>query len=137
MNSRFENSRSLCSRFAAATFLLTLTWLASCANPEMLSPSDESTQRSPISPAEAVRRAGPHLDSLFHLRCEKRLDRDWCEKPARDYVILLGDYYHVTRESYPYKTLQAYLEPAVRVHRKTGKLLLPDGTVPENSPPSR
>ena len=100
--------------------------IQACASPEMVAPGDESTARSRISAAEALRLAKPHLESIFHQRCEKRIDKRWCEKPALDHVLILGDYYHVTRESYPYKTIQAYVKPAVRVHRETGALSFTD-----------
>jgi hypothetical protein len=115
------------ARYALALIACTVLLLTACASPEMVSVSDESTQRSPVSAAEATRRALPHLPAVFKLRCEKRLNKSWCNKPARDYVLIVGDYYHVTRESYPYKTIQAYVEPAVRVHRQTGELQLPQG----------
>lgn len=115
------------ARYALVHTACTLFLLTACASPEMVSASDESTQRSPVSPAEAKRRALPHLPAVFKLRCEKRMDKSWCTKPARDHVLIVGEYYHVTRESYPYKTLQAYVEPAVRIHRQTGELLLPEG----------
>ncbi len=92
----------------------------------MVSPTDSSTARSPISPAEAVKLAAPHLELLFRQRCQRRIDKRWCDKPARDYVLIQGAFYYVTRESYPYKTINAYLEPAVRVHRESGKLVLPE-----------
>ncbi len=88
----------------------------------MVAVNDESTLRSRISAAEAVRLAKPHLDEIFRKRCESRLDKGWCKKPARDHVVVLGEFYHVTRESYPYKTIQAYVKPAVRVHRDTGAI---------------
>ena len=107
------------ARFALFSCLLALV---ACASPEMVAPGDESTARSRISAAAAVRLAAPHLEENFRKRCESRLDRAWCKKPARDHVIVLGEFYHVTRESYPYKTLQAYVKPAVRVHRDTGAI---------------
>jgi hypothetical protein len=106
---------------ALLSFVL-MIFAQACASPEMVAPGDESTARSRISPAEAMRLAAPHLESVFRKRCEKRLDRRWCDKPARDQVLILGDYYHVARESYPYKTIQAYVKPAVRVHRESGEI---------------
>jgi hypothetical protein len=110
---------------ALMIFVLVLL-VQACASPEMVAPGDESTARSRISPAAAMRLAAPHLESVFRRRCEKRLDRHWCDKPARDHVLVLGDHYHVTRESYPYKTIQAYVKPAVRVHRETGEISFAD-----------
>lgn len=107
------------------SFLL-VVFAQACASPEMVAPGDESTARSRVSAAEALRLAKPHLEAVFRQRCESRIDKHWCEKPARDHVLILGDYYHVTRESYPYKTIQAYVKPAVRVHRDTGAVSFTD-----------
>lgn len=118
MNILVSNARALIA-------VLCLQVIA-CAAPEILSKTDEGTLRGKISPALAFRLASPHLDAVFKMRCERRIDKHWCDKPARDTLLLEGEYYHVTRESYPYKTLNAYLEPAVRVHRNSGKIELPD-----------
>lgn len=91
----------------------------------MVSVTDESTTRSRVSPAQALKIAMPHLEANFKQRCQKRIDKRWCDKPALNHIVIVGDYYHITRESYPYKTLQAYVEPAIRVHRDTGELQLP------------
>ncbi|MFZ5629259.1 MAG: hypothetical protein ACOY5B_09050 [Spirochaetota bacterium] len=121
----FISGKRAATRYGVVGLLSAIFLFNGCASPEMVSVSDESTQRSPVSAAEATRRAGPHLAAVFQLRCQKRIDKSWCTKPARDHVLIVGDYFHVTRESYPYKTLQAYAEPAVRVHRQTGELILP------------
>jgi hypothetical protein len=107
-------------------FALVLLYTLGCAAPEIVSVTDEGTGRGKISPAAAFRLASPHLDAVFKLRCRRHLDKRWCDKPPRDTLLIEGEYYHVTRESYPYKTLNAYLKPAVRVHRNTGKIELPN-----------
>ncbi len=108
-------------------FAVLLIALSGCASPEMVSASDESTARAKISPAQAMKLAAPHLEAVFRLRCERRPDKSWCKKPAADQIILLGEHYHVSRESYPYKTINAYIEPAIRIHKESGELILPDG----------
>ncbi len=45
---------------ALMIFVLVLL-VQACASPEMVAPGDESTARSRISPAEAMRLAAPHL----------------------------------------------------------------------------
>jgi hypothetical protein len=107
-----------------------LVIMSGCASPEMVSASDESTARAKISPAQAMKLASPHLEAVFKLRCESRLDKSWCKKPAGDQILLLGEHYHIARESYPYKTINAYIEPAIRIHKETGEVILPDGLKP-------
>lgn len=85
----------------------------------------DSTNDLPIQPARALELATPYLELIFQLRCLRREDKSWCSRPARNYITLEGSWYCVLRESYPYKTLNAYQDPCVRVHTKTGRIALP------------
>ncbi len=81
-----------------------------------------------ISPQQALEMARPHLPFCWELRCRyvHRGNKHWCSKPPRDFVVEKGRYYYVTRTSYPYKTLEAYVFYAVRIHTRTGELELPE-----------
>ena len=81
-----------------------------------------SVGESKVSPAQAYEKAKPHMAETLKRRCESRPDKTWCKKPARDHMVLQGNYYYITRESYPYKSLYAYLKNAVKVHKDSGEL---------------
>ena len=55
---------------------------------------------------------------------KKRLNK-W-NKPAYDIIVVQGEWYYLTRDNYPFKTLRAYINHAVRVHVNTGELIQPE-----------
>ena len=66
--------------------------------------------------------AQPYLEETFRKRCQARIDKHWCDKKPRDYIVQKGDYYYISRTAYPYKSIYAYLNYAVRVHVQNGTL---------------
>jgi hypothetical protein len=105
---------------------IVLLLLFSCSSPEFVKPGSTATDKDiQISPAQALDLARPHLDVIFHLRCHRRMDKHWCQKIPADFITKKGDWYCVIRESYPYKTVLAYWDPCVRVHKITGEVVLP------------
>jgi hypothetical protein len=78
-----------------------------------------------ISPERALELAGPWLDDSFELRGGGRPGRaKMFDKPI-DYIVLQGNWYHVSRDNYPYKTIYAYRNHSVRVHSRTGRVIPP------------
>gem|GEM_PF-5542249 len=74
-------------------------------------------------PNTAYQKATPFLDATWEARCEEvRKNDKWCDQPAIDHMVRKGDYYYVTRTSYPYKAHSAYTKYAVRVHADTGEV---------------
>lgn len=108
-------------------FLL-LAWICSCTPVRMIA-IDGSDGDVMVSPRQAMDAARPHLDMIFHIRCNRRPDKSWCAKPSQDFIARQGDWYCISRESYPYKTTQAYWDPCVRVHVQSGRVVLP--TLPD------
>lgn len=106
---------------------------SSCANVFFIgSTHDNSTYKvcneNAVSPAQAMEKAKPHLPFTWELRCKyihKNQSSNWCNKKTYDYIVQKGDYYYITRTSYPYKTYYAYIRYAVKVHVQTGKMILP------------
>jgi len=80
-----------------------------------------------VHPAEAMKLAQPYLAKTFELRCKyiHHNDEHWCKKEPRDQIVQEGQFYYITRTSYPYKTANAYMRYAVKVHVKTGALTPP------------
>jgi len=77
-----------------------------------------------VSPNEAYSKAMPHLEATWTVRCEKVRDHDeWCEKHPTDHMVRRGNFYYLTRTSFPYKTHSAFLQYAVRVDASTGEVL--------------
>jgi hypothetical protein len=79
-----------------------------------------------ITPEKAVELARPYLDLSYEMRRSNRKDvyNKMSESPL-EYVILKGDYYYVTKDNYPSNVVTFYMEHAVRVNKKTGKVHKP------------
>jgi len=71
-----------------------------------------------ITPERARELAKPYLAECFSRRPARRLSPHPGE--PTDIIVQKGDWYCVTRDNYPYKTLGAYTHTAVRVHVRTG-----------------
>jgi len=68
-----------------------------------------------IQPAEAIRLAAPFLPE--HGTYIYRKDR-----PLVLHLLSYKGWYYVMRTNYPAKTIRYYLQPAVKVHTRTGEV---------------
>ncbi len=68
-----------------------------------------------IQPAEAIRLAAPYLPEhgTYVYRKDKQLVL---------HLSKYGEWYYVMKTNYPAKTIRYYLQPAVKVHARTGKI---------------
>ena len=83
-----------------------------------------SDSNAGVSPSDAYQIALPYLAATWKARCAHIPNHTpWCVKEPTDHMVRRGDYYYVTRTSYPYKTQNAYLRFAVRVHVDTGEVI--------------
>jgi hypothetical protein len=78
-------------------------------------------QGNTIPPERARELAQPFLAECYAARRAHRLSN--LPGPPTDIVVQQGDWYYVTRDNYPYKTLGAYTHTAVRVHVRTGEVV--------------
>lgn len=117
--------RGMISNLAA--LLAACLLLLGCAKTEYLGNSAKgfwSEEAAKIPPNEAFRRAMPHLEATWKARCETLRHQDeWCEKHPTDHMVRRGDYYYITRTSYPYKAYDAYLKYAVKVDVNSGEVI--------------
>jgi hypothetical protein len=108
--------------------LAQLIFLFSCSPPVLVAtyPGKENAVNNKISPSQAYQSAMPYLEQTFQNRCQSKHQRGshWCDKKPTDYIMQKGKWYYITRSSYPYKTLNAYLRYAVLVHTETGEVRL-------------
>jgi len=79
-----------------------------------------------ISPEAAAEAAAPFLEETYALRAAERLSTAGSDQPLTVHIVQKGRWYHVAADNYPFKTYNAYLEPAVRVHIETGEVLPPE-----------
>ena len=117
-------------RVACALFLPLLLLVFACAEVRFLGNSQGQLKPAPentVSPQSAMDLARVHLPLAWALRCRfvHRGDPHWCGKTPTDYIVQQGDFYFVTRTSYPYKTIHAYTRYAVRIHVRTAEVLPP------------
>jgi hypothetical protein len=84
-----------------------------------------SDTSSKVSPNDAYREAEPHLAATWEARCkELRHQDEWCERAPVDHMSRSGEYYYLTRTSYPYeKDSPSLLDYAVRVNAESGEVL--------------
>jgi hypothetical protein len=84
-----------------------------------------SNASSKVSPNEAYREAEPYLEATWEARCkELRQQDEWCQKAPIDHMVRSGQYYFLTRTSFPYeKDSPALLDYAVRVDADSGEVL--------------
>lgn len=68
-----------------------------------------------IQPNEALTIAKPYLK-------DHATDLWSPDKALETYIILKGRYYYVSKSNYPAKTLNYYLQPAVKVNTKSGHI---------------
>ncbi|TAL37008.1 MAG: hypothetical protein EPN93_06155 [Spirochaetes bacterium] len=108
----------------AAALVLALVFLFACEDVVYMgSVRDGFTvaQENTISPERARELAQPFLAECYARRKAQRLSN--LPGPPTDIVVQKGDWYFVTRDNYPYKTLGAYTHTAVRVHTETGEIV--------------
>ena len=102
--------------------------LPGCAEVKFIGSSRGDFQEVPagqISPADALKRAGPYLAATQEARCKHTHEKSsrWCADEATTHVVQKGRYYYLSRTDYPYKTFHAYIHYAVKVHVKTGEVI--------------
>ena len=100
----------------------------SCSTTEWIGKSDGkfvTPEGCVVSPEEAFKLAGPWLEETYRLRSEGKVNRAGSERPLTDTIVLRGNWYYVSRDNYPFKTIEAYRYHAVKVHIKTGEVIRP------------
>ena len=105
----------------------TALFACSCATTEYAGNSSSGYREFPgyrISPGKAVELAGDYLDITCELRLKNRKSN--FKGPLQITVVLRGDWYYVSMDNYPYKTIEAYRYHAVRVHVMTGEVEEPE-----------
>lgn len=75
----------------------------------------DSLEDVSIQPNEALSIAEPYLK-------EHATDLWNPDKPLETYIVLKGRYYYVSKSNYPAKTLNYYLQPAIKVNTKSGHI---------------
>jgi hypothetical protein len=107
-------------------FIATL-FTCSCATTEYAGNSSSGYLRFAqyrITPEQAVKLAEPYIDKTYELRLQNR--HSIMKGPLQVTVVVRGDWYYVSRDNYPYKTIEAYRYHAVRVHVQTGEVREPE-----------
>lgn len=68
-----------------------------------------------IQPSEALQIAEPYLEehATYHWNKEKEL---------KTHIVFHRKWYYFKRTNYPAKTTRYYLQPAVKIHSKTGEV---------------
>jgi hypothetical protein len=105
-------------------FVIVSLLLAACDDTVYIGTARDGFRDTPgntITPARAKELAGPYLAECFTRRQARRLSPHRGE--PTDIVVQEGNWYYVTRDNYPYKTLGAYTHRAVRVHVRTGEVV--------------
>lgn len=114
------------SQSGAVALLSLALLLPGCAKTEYVGNGNKgfwSDQPAKVSPNDAFRKAQPHLEATWKVRCEKVRNQDaYCDKPPLDHMVRRGSYYYVTRTSYPYENYDRLTEYAVKVHVDTGEV---------------
>jgi len=105
-------------------------WFSGCSKVVAIGDSKRPEQMkhpegNKISPKRALDLAKPHLAKSWDLGCQRHSSKHWCEKPGIVHIVQKGDYYYLRKTSYPYKTLNAYLKYAVKVHVNSGSVTPP------------
>ena len=95
-------------------FISILVSLFSCSKVEYLN-SSKKIENVNIQPAEALQIAQPFL--------EKNATYLWRDKNKMEvHIVKKGKFYYVMQTDYPAKTYNFYLQPAVKINSKTGKV---------------
>lgn len=91
-----------------------LVSLFSCSEIKYLSENDTLSDVN-IQPVEALKIAEPYLEQhATYLWKDENL--------LKTHIVKKGKYYYVVRTDYPAKSLGYYLQPAVRINSKNGKI---------------
>ena len=84
----------------------------------------EHITNAKIQPDEAIKLAEPYLDKIFE---KKSKNRNWPsikESQTVIHIILKGNYYYITKENYPAKDIYFYMRSAVKIHKKSGEIII-------------
>ena len=85
----------------------------------------ENVIRAKIQLEEAVKLAKPYLDRTFELRkLHSDLSRSEDKEPGI-FVTLKNRYYYIVKENHPAKSVNFYLDHAVKVHINSGEIIPP------------
>lgn len=68
-----------------------------------------------IQPADAIAIATPYLPEHGTVQYRK-------DMPLTMHLLRHGDWYYVMKTNYPAKTIRYYMQPAVKVHVRTGRV---------------
>lgn len=87
-----------------------------------------------IQPKEAISIATPYLAehaTVLHGTHQP------AHKPLKTSIVKKYHWYYVQQSNYPAKSIQSYLQPAVKVHVQTGEVSLPTEQQPNSQPAAK
>ncbi len=90
------------------------SWSQKKSSPQMVQ-VEEKFEGVAVQPSEALEIATPYLE-------EHATDHWNPDKPLLTHIILKGNYYYISRTNYPAKTVNYYLQPAVKVNTRSGEV---------------
>ncbi len=116
--------------WAVLTALVVLTSLASCAKITVIGDSNhpekmKTVEGNRVSPEKALELAEPYLQMSWEIGCRHHASDHWCKKQATVHIVQKCDHYYIRKTSYPYKSINAYLHHAVKVHVDSGEVTPP------------
>ena len=118
---------------AIIIMLMAFVCLSGCGQQYYSGTDDTGFKHFPdnkISPEQAIEIAKPYLDASYVLRTKNRdSELNMPEKKPITYVILYKNYYYVTKDNYDAKSVNFYLDYAVKVDKNTGGLIAPKDNV--------
>ena len=81
-----------------------------------------------ISPKMALEFAKPFLEYSYNLRKKNRPEEYNEPRSPIEHMILRGDFYYVTRDSYDSERAAFYIPYAIKINKNTGKVIKPSVT---------
>lgn len=120
-------------KLSIAAALLIITVLVSGCGAEKIyiSDSDRGFDNFPlyneVSPRDALELAQPYIDYSYELRKQYILAKHKVEETSevKEYVILKGNYYYVTKEHRVSNDPMFYIPYSVKIHKDTGEIQKP------------
>ncbi len=123
--SKLKNSKI--RRISILLIVIAYLFLLSCQNVIYIGNSQKGFKkidRYKITPQQALELAKPHLALSYKMRSKNRNFKS--DRLPVDHIVMTGPWYHIARDNYPYKAIQAYLKHAVQVHAQTGQVVSPE-----------